>query len=42
MKDEWTNKWPSIKLPALGGKTPLQAVKNSDGREMVEALLADF
>jgi len=31
--------WPNEKLPALGGKTPLQAVKTRDGREMVEALL---
>ncbi len=34
--------WPEIKLPALNGKTPLQAVKTKDGREMVEALLLDF
>ena len=35
-------KWPEEKLSALGGKTPLQAVKTRDGREMVEALLLDF
>ncbi len=34
--------WPEIKLPALNGKTPLQAVKTKDGREMVEALLMEF
>ncbi len=34
--------WPEIKLPALNGKTPLQAVKTKDGREMVEALLLDI
>ena len=34
--------WPEISLPALGGKTPLQAVNTRDGREMVEALLLDF
>ena len=34
--------WPETKLPALNGKTPLQAVKTRDGREMVEALLLDF
>lgn len=34
--------WPEEKLPALGGKTPLQAVKTRDGREMVEALLTDI
>ena len=31
--------WPEQPLPALGGKTPLDAVKDTDGREMVEALL---
>ena len=39
---EHYRKWPTEKLPALGGKTPLQAVKTKDGREMVEALLRDF
>ena len=34
--------WPDIELPALNGKTPLQAVKTRDGREMVEALLLEF
>ena len=34
--------WPGEKLPALGGKTPKQAVKTPDGREMVEALLKQF
>ena len=34
--------WPTEKLPALGGKTPLQTVKTKDGREKVEALLRDF
>ncbi len=34
--------WPEIKLPALNGKTPLQAVKTKDGREMVEALLLEI
>ena len=34
--------WPETKIPALNGKTPLQAVKTRDGREMVEALLLDF
>jgi len=34
--------WPSQKLPALKGKTPLQAIKTRDGKEMVEALLLDF
>ena len=34
--------WPSQKLPALKGKTPLQAIKTRDGKEMVAALLMDF
>ncbi len=31
--------WPNEKLPLLDGKTPLQAVRDPDGREMVEALI---
>lgn len=31
--------WPMIPLPALGGKTPLQAVKSKKGREGVVELL---
>jgi hypothetical protein len=34
--------WPGIPLPALNGRTPLDAVKDPDGREMVEALLSQF
>jgi hypothetical protein len=34
--------WPEQKLPALKGKTPLQAIKTKDGKEMVEALLMEF
>ena len=33
--------WVDKKIPALGGITPRQAVKTSDGRESVEALLLD-
>jgi len=29
----------TLPIPALGGRTPLQAVADPDGREMVEALL---
>lgn len=36
--DAWIHK----KLPALGGRTPLQAVKDPDLREIVESLLLDF
>jgi hypothetical protein len=31
--------WVSTKVPFLGGRTPLQAVADPDGRGMVEALL---
>jgi hypothetical protein len=31
--------WVHQKIPALGGCTPLQAVADPDGREIVEALL---
>jgi len=34
--------WPNQKLPILKNKTPLQAVKTKDGKEMVEALLMEF
>ena len=34
--------WPRMKLPALKGKTPIQAMKTAEGREMVEALLLDL
>lgn len=33
--------WINERIPALGGKTPRQAVKTPDGRESVEALLKD-
>jgi hypothetical protein len=33
--------WVNQKIPALGGKTPKQAIKSKDGREAVEALLQD-
>jgi len=34
--------WATEKLPALGGRTPRQAVKDPEGREMVEALLVQM
>jgi len=37
-----TDAWISKKVPALGGRTPLQAVKDPDLREIVESLLLDF
>jgi len=32
--------WTKTKIPALGGKTPRQAVRSAEGRESVEAILA--
>jgi hypothetical protein len=34
--------WAYEKIPALGGCTPMQAVGDPDGREIVEALLLDW
>jgi hypothetical protein len=34
--------WPEIPIPALNGRTPLEAVQDVDGREMVEALISQF
>lgn len=34
--------WPDTKIPLLNNKTPKQAVKTADGKEMVEALLAQI
>jgi hypothetical protein len=31
--------WVHQKIPALGGRTPFEAVRDPDGKEMVEALL---
>jgi hypothetical protein len=35
-------KWPYERLPALGGKTPRQAMRSKAGRAQVEELLRDF
>jgi uncharacterized protein (DUF2384 family) len=34
--------WLDTRLPALGNRTPRQAAKTPDGRERLEALLAEF
>jgi hypothetical protein len=39
---EHYRQWPHEKLPALDGKTALQATKSKSGREKVEALIRDF
>ncbi|HTT12885.1 MAG TPA: antitoxin Xre/MbcA/ParS toxin-binding domain-containing protein [Burkholderiaceae bacterium] len=35
-------KWIDEKLPALGNRTPRKAVRDPDGREAVEALIAQI
>ena len=42
MMQKQVEEWVRTKIPALGDRTPLQAVKTADGREMVEALLLDY
>ena len=34
--------WVNQKVPALGGRTPSEAVRDPDGREIVESLLLDW
>jgi len=34
--------WVHEEIPALGGRTPLEAVRDPDGREIVESLLLDM
>ena len=40
LRQHWES-WVGQPIPALGDKTPRQAVKTADGRESVEALLLD-
>jgi uncharacterized protein DUF6398/SEC-C motif-containing protein len=40
IQGHWQN-WIDERIPALGGKTPRQAVKTPDGKESVEAFLLD-
>ena len=41
-EDYYHNDWMKQKIPALGYKTPTQAVKTEEGRRKAEALLNDF
>ncbi len=34
--------WAHEKIPALGGRTPMEAVNDPDGREIVESLLVQW
>ena len=38
MRKHWEG-WVDDNIPALGGKSPREAVKTADGREAVDALL---
>jgi hypothetical protein len=38
---DW-EKWLETRVPALGNKTPRQAMRTTAGRERLEALLAQF
>jgi hypothetical protein len=37
----WEN-WPTVSIPALQGRTPLEAMQSRDGQEMLDALITDF
>ncbi len=37
-----TEAWAYQKVPILGGRTPMEAVRDPDGREIVESLLLDW
>jgi hypothetical protein len=37
-----TERWVHEKIPVLGGRTPIEAVRDPDGKEAVEALLAHW
>jgi hypothetical protein len=37
-----TEAWACQKIPILGGRTPMEAVRDPDGREIVESLLLDW
>lgn len=42
MVQQQTEAWVRQKIPILGGRTPLQAVRDPDGREIVESLLLEW
>jgi len=42
MVQKQAESWVHEKVPLLGGKTPLQAVRDPDGKEIVESLLRDW
>lgn len=42
LKSQHYSTWPDQPLPALGGRTPREAVRSETGRRAVEELLRDF
>lgn len=38
----WAENWIYQKVPALGGLTPLEAVTDPGGKEIIESLLLDW
>ncbi len=40
--EDYYNDWVSIKIPAIGNITPLEAIKTKEGRKKVEALINDY
>jgi hypothetical protein len=42
LEQHYFNEWPNTKLPALGGLTPLQAVRREKDRANVVALIDDI
>lgn len=40
--DKYYNDWINQKIPALGNKTPLEAVKTKDGKQKVKDLIDDY
>ncbi len=41
IENHWKS-WPMTPLPALNGKTPVEAIKSKDGRARVDALITQF
>ena len=39
---DYYKKWCNMKIPALGNKTPRQAIKTKEGKEKLKELLKDF
>lgn len=42
MNEGHWKEWPLVPLPALGGKAPVEALKTTKGRAMVDALITQF